>query len=64
MAEDGGPRVEPEAAGVPAAVVHLRAVAWVLKAASSAVPAAMSRFKVSKFRHTEARPPRREVSPA
>ena len=28
------------------------------------VPAAMNRFKVSKFRHTEARPPRREVRPA
>lgn len=42
--------------------VHLRAYARVLEAAPAAVLAAMNRFKVSKFRHTEARPPRREVS--
>ena len=44
--------------------VHLRADARVPEAAPAAVPAAMNRFKVSKFRHTEARQPRREVSPA
>lgn len=44
--------------------VHLRADARVLEAALAPVPVAMSRFKVSKFRHTEARLPRREVSPA
>ena len=44
--------------------VHLRADARVPEAAPAAVPAAMNRFKVSKFRHTEARPPRREVRPA
>lgn len=44
--------------------VHLRADARVFEAAPAAVPVAMSRFKVSKFRHTEARPSRREVSPA
>lgn len=44
--------------------MHLRADARVLEAAPAAVLVAMSRFKVSKFRHTEARPSRREVSPA
>lgn len=44
--------------------VHLRADAWVFEAAPAAFPVAMSRFKVSKFRHMEARPSRREVSPA
>lgn len=44
--------------------VHLRADARVLEPGLVTVPVAMSRFKVSKFRHTEARPPRREVSPA
>ncbi|XP_030877085.1 coronin-7-like [Leptonychotes weddellii] len=41
--------------------VHLRADARVFEAALAAVPVAMSRFKVSKFRHTEARPSRREA---
>ncbi|VCW69911.1 unnamed protein product, partial [Gulo gulo] len=41
--------------------VHLRADARVLEAAPAAVLVAMSRFKVSKFRHTEARPSRREA---
>lgn len=44
--------------------VHLRADARVPEPGLVTVPVAMSRFKVSKFRHTEARPPRREVSPA
>lgn len=44
--------------------VHLRADALVVEAGLATVSAAMSRFKVSKFRHTEARLPRREVSPA
>lgn len=44
--------------------VHLRADARVFEAAPADFPVAMSRFKVSKFRHTEARPSRREVSPA
>lgn len=43
--------------------VHLRADALVVEAGLATVSAAMSRFKVSKFRHTEARLPRREVSP-
>lgn len=42
--------------------MHLRADVSVFGATSFAVPAAMSRFKVSKFRHMEARLPRREVS--
>lgn len=44
--------------------VHLRADARLFEPGLVTVPVAMSRFKVSKFRHTEARPPRREVSPA
>jgi hypothetical protein len=44
--------------------LHLRADASGLPGCARTVPSAMSRFKVSKFRHTEARPPRREVSPA
>ncbi|KAL1778944.1 coronin-7 isoform X1 [Sigmodon hispidus] len=42
-------------------IVHLKAVAPSLRGCARSVPAAMNRFKVSKFRHMEVRPSRREA---